>query len=139
MRELMACVTAAVLLAGAGCGTNDNIYPVSGKATYKGMPAAGAALFFQRRGGDPGQEAPIVGIVQADGSFEVVYGSQGKGCPPGDYDVLIEWKRAPSPRKGRSQSGPDRLGGRYADPKHPRLHAQVKAEINQLAPFDLTD
>ena len=51
MRKVVSCVTAALVLACASCNKN-NIYPVSGKVTYKGSPASGAAVFFYRQGGD---------------------------------------------------------------------------------------
>ena len=70
------------------------IYPVSGKVTYKGSPASGAAVFFFRQGADSVNEPAIMSIVQDDGSFELVCGSLGKGALPGDYDVVIEWKTA---------------------------------------------
>jgi hypothetical protein len=79
-----------------------------------------------------------MGIVQEDGSFELVCGSQGKGAPPGDYDVFIEWKRVLGQRKGGPQHSPDRLQGRYANRKRPLLHATVEARDNRLAPFELT-
>ncbi len=85
------------------------------------------------------QEPLITGLVQEDGSFELVCGSLGKGAPPGDYDVLIEWKRVPGQTRQRSQTGPDILRGRYADPKHPRFHVLIKAERNELTPFELTE
>jgi hypothetical protein len=132
-------VTAALVLTCASCRNKDRIYPVSGKVTYKGSPASGAVVFFHRQGGDALNDRMIMGIVQEGGSFELVCGSLGKGAPPGEYDVLIEWKRVTGQGKGRPQTGPDKLKGRYADPKHPRIHATVKAERNVLAPFDLTE
>jgi hypothetical protein len=139
VRKVVSCVTAALVLACAACGNKNNIYPVSGKVTYKGSPAVGAAVFFHRQGGDSTNQPPIVGIVQEDGSFELVCGSLGKGAPPGDYAVLVEWKRVTGQGKRRPQAGPDQLNGRYADPKHPLLHATVEAKATHLPPFELTD
>jgi hypothetical protein len=139
VRKVLCCATAVLGLAGGSCGSKDDIYPVSGKVTCKGLPAAGAAVFFHRRGGDAIKGPPLVGIVQQDGSFELLCGAVGKGAPPGDYDVLIEWKRRTGQGQGRPQTGPDRLKGRYADPTRPRLHAVVKRESNTLPPFELTD
>jgi hypothetical protein len=128
----------ALALTAASCGSNQ-LYPVSGKVTYKGAPAAGAAVFFQRQGGDHMNDHLIMGIVKEDGSFELVCGSLGKGAPPGNYDVLIEWKQITGRNRGRPQRGPDRLQGRYADPKTPRLQATVKAQRNELTPFELKE
>jgi hypothetical protein len=107
--------------------------------TYKGSPAAGAVVFFHRQGGQDSSHPTIMGLVQEDGSFELVCGPLGKGAPPGDYDVLIEWKRDISPGHPRPQTGPDKLQGRYADPKHPRFHAAIKAQTNELSPFEIAD
>jgi hypothetical protein len=136
-------LAAAGALACSGCARE--IYPVAGKVTHQGAPAAGATVFLLRRGAEPMNEPLTMGIVKADGSFTLVCGSLGEGAPPGDYDVLIEWKEARKTAKGPAQHGPghpslkspDRLQGRYADPKHPRLHAVVKAQTNQLPPFEL--
>lgn len=126
------------LLTCASCGNQNNLYPVSGNVTYMGAPAAGAAVFFYRRGADSMNEHMIMGLVKEDGSFELVCGSLGKGAPPGDYDVLIEWKPAAGQGRGRPERGPDKLEGRYADRGNPRLHATIEAKANRLPPFELT-
>jgi hypothetical protein len=128
----------ALALACACCG-NNNLYPVSGKVMVNGVPAAGAAVFFNRQGHDPVNDHLVMGIVQPDGTFELVSGSLGKGAPPGEYDVLIEWKQVTGQSKGHPRHGPDQLRGRYADPKRPRFHISIKAQRNQLAPFDLLE
>jgi hypothetical protein len=139
VRRVVFCLTAVLTLACASCGNKNNIYPVSGKVTYKGSPASGATVFFRRQGGDPMNDHMIMGIVQEDGSFELVCGSLGKGAPPGEYDVLIEWKRVTGQSKGRPQHGPDKLKGRYADPKRPLLHATIGAKATNLPPFEITE
>jgi hypothetical protein len=130
---------AAFALAGASCSSSHNLHPVSGTVTARGKPAAGAVVFFQRQGGDPMNEHLIMGIVQDDGSFTLVCGPHGAGAPPGEYDVLIEWKHDRNQPRGLAAKAQDRLNGRYADPKHPRLHAVVQAKSNELPPFELTD
>ena len=139
MKNIVLYLTAALALACASCGDKSNIYPVSGTVICKGVPASGATVFFYRQGADTMKEHMVMGIVQEDGTFELVCGSMGKGAPPGQYDVLIEWKRVSSQSQGRPQHGPDKLKGRYGDPKHPRFHVTIKAEHNELAPFEVTD
>jgi hypothetical protein len=78
-----------------------------------------------------------MGIVQNDGSFELVCDALGKGAPPGEYHVLVEWKRTIGHSNRRLQP-PDKLQGRYADLKHPLLHATVEAKPTDLPPFELT-
>jgi hypothetical protein len=138
VRKIVFSLAGTLALTCVSCG-NNGIYPVSGKVMHKGAPAEGAVVFFYRHGGDLMNDHMIMGIVQKDGSFELVCGSLGKGAPPGEYDVVIEWKQVTGQSRGRPQHGPDKLDGRYADPKRPQLHAVVKAETNRLPPFELTD
>jgi hypothetical protein len=137
VRKVVFCLTAALALTSVSC-SNSSLYPVVGKVTYKGIPPAGATVFFYRHGVESLSEHLIMGVVQADGSFELVCDALGKGAPAGDYDVVIEWKPVTRRRQGRPQRGPDVLRGRYADPKHPLLHAVIRAETNNLPPFELT-
>jgi hypothetical protein len=137
VRNVLCCVSAAIALACVSCA---KIYPVSGKVTYNGAPASGATVFFFRQGGDRGNEPAILSIVQQDGTFELVCGSLGKGAPPGEYDVLIEWKPKRVRSQGRRQPGPDDiLKGRYADRKRPLLHVAVEARATNVANFELTN
>jgi hypothetical protein len=138
MRKSLFCAVAVCALACSSCGSS-GLYPVSGLVTYKGQPAEGAVVFFRRTGADPLNEQTIMGIVRQDGSFTLVCGSMGEGAPPGEYAVLVEWRQSSNQAKGQAQKGPDRLEGRYADPNRPLLHAVIKAERNELAPFELTD
>ncbi len=144
-KVVLLCQMAALALACASCTSNNHYYPVSGKVTYRGSPASGATVYFRRPGGDGMNDHSIMGIVGEDGSFELVSGLPGKGAPPGAYDVLIEWRRghdvplAGGPSKGRAHQVADVLKGRYADPKHPLLHATVEAKATNLPPFELID
>lgn len=137
MKNLLRYTIAAAALACASCGESNNLHPVSGTVVYQGKPAAGATVFFHRRAADPMNEHTIMGIVREDGSFALVCGPHGKGAPAGEYAVLIQWKNEHNQPKSLARKGRDRLKGRYADPKHPRLHAVVKAENNHLPPFIL--
>ena len=139
MRKITLFLIAVLAVALASCSNKNKTYPVSGSVTYRGSPASGATVFFCRPGGDGMNDPMIMGIVQDNGSFELVGGSQVKGIPAGEYDVLIEWKRAGGQGKGRPQRGPDQLKGRYADPKRPLLHATVEAKATDLSPFELSD
>jgi hypothetical protein len=138
VRKITFCLTVVLALTCVSCG-NNKLYPVSGKVMLNGAPAAGAAVFFYRQGADRMNEHMIMGIVQEDGSFELVCGSLGKGAPLGQYDVLIEWRQRSNHAKGATTKAPDRFRGRYADPKHPKLHAVLKPQMNLLPPFELTD
>ena len=146
---------ASVSLTLVGCGTGDGLYPVYGKVTYKGEPAVGATVSFFRQKPDPSHEEIPQAQVQDDGSFRLESGDRGRGASPGPYIVLVEWRQGPlrSHRLDKvrpsgqeiTQGGKsvlradDRLKGRYVDSAHPRLNAEVKAQTNNLPPFELTD
>ncbi len=143
MRKRFAVPLAAIALATASCGRSNGLYPVSGRVTYNGQPAFGAAVILQRRGAVPLEEHLHMAVVQRDGSFTVDSGSLGKGAPPGEYVVLVRWKYDPDLPAARSpaeaSSRPDRLKGRYSDARHPLLQAVVRPEANILPPIELTE
>jgi hypothetical protein len=138
----------------AGCGNSAAVYPVSGKVTYKGEPAAGAVVYFQRADSHPAaQEAVPFGIVQQDGAFSLSSEGLGNGAPPGSYNVLIEWRdptengvvpvkhdgKSNALKRTRIHAGPDRLKGKYFNVSKPLLKAEVKTGTNPLEPFELSD
>ena len=135
MKKLVLCQMAVLALACASCSNNNNIYPVSGKVTYKGSPAAGATVFFRRPGGDRMNDQMIMGIVQEDGCFELVCGSRGKGVPPGAYDVLIEWKRVSGQGKGHPQQKPRHAERPLCRPKTPPFARHGRGQSHELAAF----
>jgi hypothetical protein len=142
MKKLsMMCLVTTLALACGSCGNSHNLYPVSGKVLYRGRPAVNAVVFLRRPGAEPLNQQAIMGIVQEDGSFALVCESFGNGAPPGEYDVLIEWKHDAKRTRTGANAKPslDRLKGRYADPKHPRFQVTIKAQRNELPPFELTD
>ncbi len=157
MSRIMIAAMAAASLSAAlgGCGDNNGLYPVNGKVMYKGEPATGATVALHRKGADASSGEIPRGEVQADGSFRLDCGDRGRGAPPGSYSVLVEWRQGPlrtrrldtarTVGKAAAREGKpilladDRLRGRYVDPAHPRLSAEIKAETNNLPPFELTD
>jgi hypothetical protein len=127
------------ILTCAGCGNSNGVYPVSGKVLYKGEPAKGAIVYFHRKSvTDILQEHTPQGVVEEDGTFTLV-SPLGKGALPGEYVVLIEWKEGAGKGRGRNPAlaAPDRLRGRYMNPKKPQFQVEVKTEKTQLTPFEL--
>jgi hypothetical protein len=142
----------AVLVGSGGCGNPPGLYPVYGTVLHKGAPAAGAVVYFHREGPAPTASETIpFGIVEDDGSFHVLCDSQGNGCAPGKYAVLVEWRDSAGDgvtpvktrgkttlvKRSRVRSGPDRLNGRYFDISKPLLHVEVLPHANPLPPFEL--
>jgi hypothetical protein len=127
------------ILAGSGCGRSNGVYTVSGKVLYKGEPATGAVVYFHRKvDGDRLHEHTPQGIVGEDGTF-TLSSPVGEGALPGEYTVLIEWKEGAGKLRGRGPGldVPDRFRGRYMKVNDPQFTAEVKAQTNRLAPFEL--
>jgi len=141
MKKASLVAAAIATLCCASCGKPNNLYPVSGKVFFKGEPAVNAAVFLRDAKADPLDRRLLMGIVRDDGSFSVVCESEGSGAPPGDYDVLIEWKHDAQRRRAgpSARAAADRLKGAYSDPNNPRFRVTVKTARNVLAPFELTD
>lgn len=137
MKKPLLFLMAASALLCVSCRHN-GLYPVRGKATYKGEPAAGAFVYLVRPNTAAGDDSSIMGVVDEDGTFRMVCDAKGDGAPPGSYAVLIKWPAA-GRNKSLANKVPDRLQGRYADPKNPRWRAEVKAGTNDLPPFELTE
>jgi hypothetical protein len=138
MRKTCFGTLAVLALAGSSCGGN-GLYPVCGKVTYQGAPAAGASVHLRRPGAESLNQHMLMGVVQEDGSFTIYCGDVGKGAPPGDYDVLILWRQSSQQAKGGAPKATDKLQGRYADPSSPRWRVAIKAENNELPTFELAD
>ena len=157
MSKFKTAAMAAASLSAAlcGCGEGNGLYPVYGKVVCKGEPASGAIVsFFRASPGGTGDEIPRA-EVRPDGTFRVETGDRGRGAPPGDYSVLIEWRQGPlrthrldtarsigkkAAREGKSiLLADDRLKGRYFDPARPRLKAEIKAQTNNLPAFEVTE
>ncbi len=122
-----------------GCGNSNGMNPVYGKVMYKNEPAAGATVYFHRKGSsDPLHEQVPMGVIQEDGTFALA-GPGGEGALAGEYIVLVEWKEGAGKKRGRSPGldAPDRLKGRYLNTRNPLLQAEIKPGTNRLSPFEL--
>jgi hypothetical protein len=122
--------------------SKDGLNPVRGKVLQKGSPVPGATVFFHPKDGDIKSLRPS-GQTGDDGSFTLTTGVKN-GAPAGEYAVTVVWPGEPKegPKKKMSTEAPeverpDRLSGRYADPKTSGLAATVKTGKNELAPFEL--
>jgi hypothetical protein len=123
------------LLCGCARSTRKPVFPVRGKVFLDGKPAAGATVFFYPAEADPEALAPY-GVTDASGSFSLTTYLTFDGAPAGDYVVTVRCPGAPQ-RPGDEQ-GPDRLRGRYADPKTSALRATVERRPTEVPPFELT-
>ncbi len=142
MRRLLVCVLAAGL---AGCGGDGRpahapAVPVSGRVTVNGQPAAGALVVFHAtaRGLEAGP-SPFA-TTAADGSYRLTFYTADEGAPEGEYAVTVVWNVKAKEAKfaiGDGGGTADKLGGRYADLRTPKLTAVVKKGEPNTFDFDL--
>jgi hypothetical protein len=132
---LAALVLAAALAASCQPFNRKPVFPVTGSVYFQGRPAEGVRVAF-RSSRDPGDRCLCPqGVVAADGSFRLTTYTADDGAPPGAYFVLLYWP-APGPDDD-VHVHPDRLRGRYADPKTTPLTATVPTHAVVLDRFDL--
>lgn len=112
------------------------VFPVQGKALYRGAPAVDAQIFFQPVGFTLPPSARPSAVVQADGTFRLSTFKQFDGAPPGDYRVCVTWLSDAIQQDGENV-GPDRLQNRYRDPDKSPLLVNVQERANVLATLEL--
>jgi hypothetical protein len=128
----MALVTLFVV--SASCSKPDEsdsvaTYPVKGKVTVGGKPAAGAVVRLHSTTPGPATVTPQ-GIVAVDGSVVLRSYQDNDGAPEGEYRATVVWivDAAGMPVSERDESGlPDKLGGRYRDAANSSLTVKVTA------------
>jgi len=125
------------------------VYAAAGTVLYKGKPAEGAqvSLIPEEKGKDVYSPQ---GTAGPDGTFKLSTYGNGDGAPVGRYKVAITWLDDPAsdPAKqeallkklaaGEAPPPPkNRLPEKYSDPNASGISVEIKAESNQLEPFDL--
>jgi hypothetical protein len=142
-----AAVLAAAALGLCSCGGPDRVEvsPVRGKVLFRGQPVPYAwVVFYPQGGSEEVQRMRPSGRAGPDGSFTLTSYDEGDGAPAGQYKVTVEWPSEdpndpsnPDDPETRVPRGPDRFGGRYADPATTPLTATVKEGDNDLEPLRL--
>jgi hypothetical protein len=131
-------LVAMFAFAAVACGDDEDrkpVYPVRGQLFADGKPAAGAyALFHPASDADPRATRPH-GQVDQDGTFLLSTYEANDGAPVGDYVVTLDWRKTVP---GHGPRGPSLLPPEYTTPKESPLRVTVKAESNNLAPFQAT-
>ena len=133
MRTLLTLACTILTLGFVGCGGDGRPKPtaVEAVATFKGKPATGALVVLHPT--DPAREKVIggkpFGKVKEDGTIAITTYEQGDGAPEGDYGVTVQWIEEAGPGKFSLSSeggvGNDKLGGRYSDPRAPKIKFTV--------------
>lgn len=120
----------------AGCGDGKpTAYPVTGTVTIGGKEPDGAIVRLWPVENDSADAARPLGYVQADGSFQLTTYKENDGAPAGRYKVTVEWR--PKKKSSMEPDGPDRLKGRYADPKTSKIEVTVNKGPTTLDPIKI--
>jgi len=72
-------------------------FKVNGRAYFEGSPIPGAEVLLQPA---KGKGLKAVGIVAADGSFQVSTYTANDGAVEGEYNVAVTWKQTIAGKKG---------------------------------------
>lgn len=140
LRSVVGCVCVLLLLVLSGCAPSGipegpAPVPVDGTVTLDGQPLAGASVMF-------GQAA--FGETDANGHYQLSASGGKKGCPPGDYQVVVEKWVMPdgSPYKSGEMSPMDagakqEIPAKYTSMESTELKASVPAAGGTFN-FDLT-
>ena len=93
LRPLGILTAVMISLTAAGCGssvptTNLKVTPVKGKVTMGEQPLPEATVMLVLQGEPPANYLGSAGTTDAQGSFEIMTGTQ-KGAPAGKYTVIV--------------------------------------------------
>lgn len=124
-----------LILLAAGCAgpvPQVKTYPVSGKVTLNGKPAAGASVMLlpvEYLDKEPTQRPKnlVGGVADEAGVFKLVTNGTMTGAPSGDYRVAVTWAdpRVPVDRDGGDR-GQNLMPANYRDPRRSDLKFEVK-------------
>ncbi len=107
--------------------------PVKGTVTVDGAaPGSEVQLECHSVAGMDSQHPTVSQTAtDADGNFAISTYAAGDGVPAGEYVLVFSWKEFNI--MARAYSGPDKLKGRYSDPKT----SQIKVSVKEGEPLDL--
>jgi hypothetical protein len=132
MRELVCATLFAMCAALAGCGAGaGDLVPATGTITVDDKPGAGVVVQFVPKPGTPGNGGTAV--ADESGKYEMATPQGKKGLPPGEYAVVLSYRRnadgsAPDPNVPPIESGAtERLPKKYSDRDATELKATVAA------------
>lgn len=136
----------AVAVAALGCcscgGDGKKYYPVHGAVLVNGKPAEGVTVVFSMLDDPDPEPARPTGGTGTDGSFELnTYLTKERvlktGAPAGTYVVTCYWLPPEAGNIGSGKEVPDKLHGKYMDPKKSKLRVEIPEHPTDLPPFEL--
>jgi len=126
----------AGLLATSCSSDRKTVHPARGKVVdAAGKPVAGATLIFHPLDDKDDARHKPAATTDAEGNYALTTYVQDDGAPAGDYAVTVEWR--PIPKSPMEPEQPDRLKGRFRDPKSSPFKATIKQGTNELRPIQL--
>jgi hypothetical protein len=130
------------MAAAAGCGRTSPqfesrpTFPVEGSVLIQGKPAEGVHVFLHPA--DPSQRGKPRGVTDGGGRFRLRTYREDDGAPAGNYAVTVYWPARHGPDVANDdQLPPDRLAGRFINPKTTSLRATVGAGPTTLPPLEI--
>jgi hypothetical protein len=136
-RAAAALALAALTLAVSACSDGrKKVYPVHGLILMDGKPAPECIIMFHPTDNDDPKRVMPFGQADAEGKFVMCSYINGDGAPTGEYIVTFEWRERSGLMK-TNFDGPDRLKGRYADPKKSEFRVTVEKQPLELPPYEL--
>jgi hypothetical protein len=110
------------------------VFPVTGRVTYQGKPAAGAQVFLNAVRANEIDDVSANATVKDDGTFAITTYEQGDGAPDGDYVVTVQWFKLVT-NDGGSGAGPNVLPKEYASPSTSPVKVSVKGSPTDIPPI----
>jgi hypothetical protein len=121
-----------LVIAGLSSGCGGGLCPVQGKLTWKdGSPAkelANSQVVFEQEE----KHTSSVGVIEADGTFQMMTVQPGDGVPSGRHKVAILEHR-PNANAGGTQLVPAKLDLKYADLNSSGLEVDIKPGKNEVS------
>lgn len=115
----------------AGCGSGNDLYPVTGQVTFKGKPLEHGSISFVAP-----KSRQVTGEIEDGDIVNVTTLSANDGIAVGDYGVAII-SRDRSEKYKDSMTPPSVIPTRYADIATSGLKATIEPKDENFLQFDL--
>jgi hypothetical protein len=131
----------SLFLLAAGCSQPVKTVPARGVIkTNQGQPCEKALIVFHPTEKERINDPKPLAIADSTGAFVVRTFGADDGAIPGEYGVTVVWHSEPSGEKpkislfgdeeGGRPAGPDRLNGKYGNPKQPLIKLTIPPDGN---------
>lgn len=109
------------------------VYPVKGRAMYKGEPMSCAVITFFPVGQPLAKALKSRAYADKDGFYELTTYKFKDGAPAGEYAVVLWWpEKERDPDELETGKEADRLKRAYDNHEKPKLRFIVKSEPNTI-------